>query len=125
MPDADVCNTDNMATTSSLLPETLAKAMAEEFGKFINAFQLQERLTAMTTEQILVLALFHGHMRSRAKDRIAVTEHLDLVRTKPRYVPAADVCSPAVPHFAKAAEGVAGASEHASEAAAMQAPVVC
>ena len=114
-----------MATTSSLVPEALAKAMAEQFDKFTNAFQLQERLTAMTTEQILVLALFHGHMRSRAKDRIAVTEHLDLVRTKPRYVPAADVCSPAVPHFAKVAEGVAGASEHASEAAVMQAPVIC
>ena len=123
--DAVDCNTDQMATTSSLVPEALAKAMAEEFGKFINAFQLQERLTAMTTEQILVLALFHGHMRSRAKDRIAVTEHLDLVRTKPRYVPAADVCSPAVPHFAKVAEGVAGASEHAPEAAVMQAPVIC
>ena len=99
--------------------------MAEKFAKFINAFQLQERLTAMTTEQILVLALFHGHMRSRAMGRIVVTERLDLVRTKPRYVPAADVCSPAVPHFAKVAEGVAGASEHASEAAVMQAPMIC
>ena len=28
----------------------------------------------MTTEQILVLALFHGHMWSRAMDRIVVTE---------------------------------------------------
>ena len=53
------CDDDKMAATSSLVPEALAKAMAEEFGKFINAFQLQERLTAMTTEQILVLALFH------------------------------------------------------------------
>ena len=51
-----------MATTSSLVPEALAKAMAEKFAKFINAFQLQERLTAMTTEQILVLALFHETM---------------------------------------------------------------
>ena len=99
--DADDCNGDQMATTSSLVPEALAKAMAEKFGKLINAFQLQERLTAMTTEQILVLALFHNHMRSRAMDRIVVTERFDLVRTKPRYVPAADVCSPAVPHFPK------------------------
>ena len=125
MLNADDCDDDKMAATSSLAPEALAKAMAEEFGKFINAFHLQERLTAMTTEQILVLALLHGHMRSRAMDRIVVTEHLDLVRTKPRCVPAADVCSPATPHFAKSAEGVAGASEHASEAAVMQAPMIC
>ena len=37
MLDADGCDDDKMAVTSSLVPEALAKAVAEEFGKFINA----------------------------------------------------------------------------------------
>ena len=58
-------------------------------------------------------------------ERLMVTERFDLVRSKPSYTPAALVSSPEEPHFVKIADGSAGASEHASEAAVMQAPVIC
>ena len=56
----------------------------------------------------------------RPMERIMVTKRADLVRTKPKYVLAALVLSPAETHFAESADGSAGASEHASRAAVMQ-----
>ena len=99
--------------------------MAEKFVEFIASSQLQEEVVAMSAEQILVLARFHRHLRERPMERLMATERFDLVRSKPRYTLAALVPSPEEPRFAKIADGSAGASEHASEAAVMQAPVIC
>ena len=60
-----------------------------------------------------------------------ISERLDLIQTKPPYVPASAVSSPEVPHFARVAcdpesgEG-GGAAEHSPlRAAVLQAPVIC
>ena len=95
------------------------------FVEFIASWKLREEVAAMSAEQILVLALFHKQMRSRPVARLMASERFDLVRSKPEYVPAALVHSPAEAHFAKIADGSTAASEEASEAAVMQAPVIC
>ena len=51
-------STKEMRTSSSLLPESKAKEIAEKFVEFIAFWELQEEVTAMSAEQILVLALF-------------------------------------------------------------------
>ena len=103
-------STKVMKTSSSLMPERMAKEMAEKFVEFVVSWELREEVAAMSAEQVVVLALFHKHMRSRPVARLMASERFDLVRSKPEYVPAALVHSPAKAHFAIIADSAGGES---------------
>ena len=57
----------------------------------------------MTYEQVQVISLFHSNLLQKPVKRVVVSERLDLVQTKPAYVPACTIASPEVPHFVRVA----------------------
>ena len=94
-----------LIASKSLSPTQTADAIAADFLKFVQLYELTDAMTSMSSRQIQVLALFVGHLLRQPPKRLHISERLDLLRKKSPYVPADMIESPQVPHFVKTSHG--------------------
>ena len=82
-----------------ILSRHTAKAMAENFFRFVQQEHLQQHLSLMSGGQILVLCIFHSRLSWQKGKPLELHDRDQYWIPKPVYTPASAVDTPSPPHF--------------------------
>ena len=99
------------------MPPEAAKVIANAFFDFALKNALFHVMQELSSEQILVTALFPSNLLQKPPKRIYLSKRFDLLQVKPADVPSEAVSSPSLPRFVKVA------AEHGPPT--LQAPFIC
>ena len=86
-------------THDVILSPRTAKAMAENFFRFVQQEHLQQHLSLMSAGQILVLCMFHSKLSWQKGKPLELHDRDQYWIPKPVYTPASAVDAPSPPHF--------------------------
>ena len=81
------------------LSQQTAKAMANDFFKFVEQEHLQQHLSGMSAGQILVLCIFHSKLSWQKGKPLKLHDRDHYWIPKPSYTPASQVNAPSPPYF--------------------------
>ena len=81
------------------LSQSTAKAMADNFFRFVQDQHLQEHVSPMSAGQIVVLCIFHSRLLWQKGKPIELNDRDQYWIPRPVYTPASAVKSPSPPHF--------------------------